>query len=97
LFPRLGAGCRRRGDETGTLCGGWPASTRPARARAFVRPTGRRSIWRSTRATARNASKRSYIGQATNGIGFTQLERRHLTCIRYGEPDQVMAEEVAVA
>src|SRR4051812_48652444 len=38
-----------------------------------------------------------YIGHATNGIKFTELERRHLKRIRYGEPDQTMAEEVAVA
>jgi hypothetical protein len=38
-----------------------------------------------------------YIGHATNGIRFTELERRHLKRIHYGEPDQTMAEEVAIA
>jgi putative transposase len=38
-----------------------------------------------------------YIGHATNGIRFTELERRHLKRIRYGEPDQTIAEEIAVA
>src|SRR3954467_5229695 len=38
-----------------------------------------------------------YITHATNGIKFTELERRHLQRIRYGEPDDTMAEEVAVA
>src|SRR4051812_48027273 len=38
-----------------------------------------------------------YIGHATNGIKFTELERRHLKRIRYGEPDQVIPEEAAVA
>ena len=28
---------------------------------------------------------------------FTELERRHLKRIRYAEPDQTMAEEIAIA
>ena len=38
-----------------------------------------------------------YIGHATNGIRFTELERRHLKRIRYGEPDHTVPDEVAVA
>ncbi len=38
-----------------------------------------------------------YITHATNGIKFTELERRHLKRIRYSEPDQTAPEEVAVA
>src|SRR3954447_9301260 len=38
-----------------------------------------------------------YIGHATNGIKFTELERRHLKRIRYSEPDEASPEEVAVA
>jgi transposase-like protein len=38
-----------------------------------------------------------YVGHATNGIRFTELERRHLKRIRYGDHDQAIPEEVAVA
>ena len=38
-----------------------------------------------------------YVGHATNGIRFTELERRQLKRIRYGEHDQTAPEEVAVA
>ena len=38
-----------------------------------------------------------YISHATNGIKFTQLERRHLKRIRYGGHEQTLPEEVTAA
>jgi putative transposase len=38
-----------------------------------------------------------YLGHATNGIKFTQLERRHLKRIRYGDHEQSIPEELAIA
>jgi hypothetical protein len=38
-----------------------------------------------------------YISHATNGIKFTQLERRHLKRIRYGDPEQTIHEEATAA
>src|SRR4051794_10068535 len=38
-----------------------------------------------------------YIGHATNGIRFTELERRHLKSLRYQPADQPIPEEVTAA
>jgi putative transposase len=38
-----------------------------------------------------------YITHATNGIKFTQLERQHLTRIRYQDPEQAVQQEVTAA
>jgi hypothetical protein len=38
-----------------------------------------------------------YIGHATNGIKFTQLERQHLKRMRYDGDERSLAEEVPAA
>jgi hypothetical protein len=38
-----------------------------------------------------------YIGHATNGIRFTQLERQHLKRLSYEEHDEPIPEEVTAA
>ena len=38
-----------------------------------------------------------YISHATNGIKFTQLERRRLKRIRYGGHEQTLPEEITAA
>jgi non-homologous end joining protein Ku len=38
-----------------------------------------------------------YIGHATNGINFTQLERQVLKRIRYQGNDEAIPEEVSAA
>jgi hypothetical protein len=38
-----------------------------------------------------------YIGHATNGIKFTQLERQHFKRIRYEDNEQTIPEEVSAA
>ena len=38
-----------------------------------------------------------YISHATNGIKFTELERRRLKSIRYQPADQAIPEEVTAA
>jgi transposase-like protein len=38
-----------------------------------------------------------YISHATNGIKFTQIERQHLTRLRYTGPEQTVPEELTAA
>ena len=38
-----------------------------------------------------------YIGHATNGIKFTQIERQSLKRMRYHDPDQPIPDEATAA